>query len=367
MRSLFFSLLDQVHHHVDQRSKKKVMPYLPASFFNTIFEIVQNEDAPYIVHKGEGSSGQPIVEFDVQQYAITIRREWQSIIADVLSSHQFSKQQLKHIYDASKAYTRYLMDQLELYSQHSYGPFYNLQPSVFDAVEAYFASRYPGYGQWKLHGKVPSRFDLSLIVLSTSQAYTMRVTEFMGYMLEAIESAFDSKLARRSHMLVNDISMAGFKDFIVERLDSTVEQHENFLPKSVAQLRDASVEKLWNQPSVSSLPLHSKMPSITPVSKNTLSFREKWRLLSTNKKWIMAGVVLFEIAVVVALAVAIPGSEVVTIPAASSIAANLLASMLGSVILACTAAGCAYRVFKQPPELGLMEHVNDRVVTTSVV
>lgn len=352
MRNIFISILDQAQAYAGQEPKRAVVPDLPASFFKLIFDIVQNKDAPFVMQKGVGSTGQPVFEFDVQQYAVMMRHEWKAVIMSAISSRDLSKQQLINLYRNIKTYASYLINQLECFSQRSFGPFYNLQPSIFDSIDSYFASRYPDYRRWQLKKQTPAQFDLSLIVLNTAQAFTMRVTEFMGYMLEAIEDVIDNKVLIKSYLNSNKINMNGFRDFIADRLDSVVEQHEQFLPKPVTELRHAPVEKPWRGSLIHHLESQAKLPSITPVSKNILSFKEKWQLLSSRQKWTMAGILLFEVAVVVALAITIPGSEVVTMPAASAIAANVLASMLGSVVLACTTAGCAYRVFKQqnPPK-----------------
>lgn len=355
MRNLFISILDQAQSYAGQQPKQAIMPDLPASFFKLIFDIVQNTDAPFVMQKGVGSTGKPVFEFDVQQYAVTMREEWRAVIMNAVTSHALSKQQLSQLYRNIKTYAVYLINELEYFSQHSFGPFYNLQPSIFDAVDSYFASRYPDYQQWQLKKQTPAQFDLSLVVLNTAQAFTMRVTEFMGYMLETIEDVIDHKVLIEPCLNSNEINMNGFRDFITDCLDDVVEQHEQFLPKPVRELRYTSVEKPWRRSLAYHSPWQDKVPSIAPVSKSVLSFKEKWQLLSSRQKWMMAGILLFEVAVVVALAITIPGSEVVTMPAASAIAANVLASMLGSVVLACTMAGCAYRVFKQqvaPKEKG---------------
>lgn len=348
MRNDFFYLLDQINHQTKRqlfRSKRQ----LAVTFFKVILSIVQDTDSSYVKSKTQDEV--TTYEFDTQQFDAVMRDAWSQQVKTYIQERRLSLAQLMRMYLYIRDYARFLMNEMMAFEENIHKP-QTLSYLLFNAFE----EKYPNYQSWKIKKEAPDSFSLDDIVYSTVYSVTMRIADVMGYMKDAIKDELALKVDPERQFVYQPMRETAYRAFVEDRLDATVEQHERWLPQPIDQLRKSPLPRYQTL---------SHAPSIKPVSPSTLTFKQKWGLLSTRQKWLMAGILLFEVAVVVALGVAIPGSEAVTVPAASAVAANVLASMLGTVVLACTTAGCAYRVFqqRQPDKFEQLEHSPEHAST----
>ncbi len=205
--------------------------------------------------------------------------------------------------------------------------------------------------------------------LSILPGLAMRIREFCVIFIGEVSKQYDLSAERRSSddsLQSADLSSLSryFDTRLQEAVADSFPQSRSLTPMStpppqffenrVGRGRSYSDNELEyqaqprvNKNSKSSLVTCVSASGLEPMTSK-LGFWQKWRTLSTTKKWLFGALVLTEAVAIAVLAVFAPGSTLFTAPAASWMTMNILAAMSAGIVVAAGAG--SYLISRSRPK-----------------
>jgi hypothetical protein len=318
---------------------------LSGDFYKQIMAYIQNPDAPFVVKKERISLDTGEIthqyEFDVQKY----KREVVSQVRQEIETYQASSSGmyssvsfLIELYSYLYALHAYLTDAL-----YEFEDYYVQSNTIFDELKNFFYEHYkyvrPLFSENQQHKFV----DIPIGVIP---GITMRLTEFIVELMYAIRGKIEIKTGKqfnKATYVINPQDVNTLMDYLALSMHQQVERdlkYGNSIGDDALEIKSFDISQLpWRSGQYVAPTRKFKWPKLKVVPTEQLSFKQKWSVLSKSKKAAFFGFIALEVIAVIACSLLLPGSQAVILPGASFIAANVLAAMIGSSVVAATAAG----------------------------
>ena len=314
--------------------------HLSSTFFDTMLGFASNPEADYWERSTEiDSSGytRQIVGFNEDRYQQVVAAVSRKELSAIQQDGRVTAQTLWALYAYLVSFIEFLQN-----NSDSYVSPLGETLSMFAWMNMEYEQNHARFNRWERKHNAPGSLDFDDIPLSVIPAVTQRVIDFMSHMASTIKAVLPVKpdTVDVSQYQFTARDFTGFMDAVNEKMAAKVRESAEFLKRRARVTSSPQKKRPWNKPSFANY-VNPILTRHTPRQ----SLLDAWKSLSVSRKLLLSGFLLLGVAAIVAGAVFVPGSEVITLPLLGVITADLLTMLSGAVVASAAVSATAMTLF----------------------